>query len=157
MTLTIESPAFGSGQSIPIQYTGEGQNISPPLTWSGVPPTAQELALICDDPDAPTPEPWVHWVIYKIPASATGLPENIPPAPSPDTPTGIHQGVNTSGQAGYMGPMPPPGHGVHRYHFKLYALDTPLEATAEIDKDALLDMLSNHIVAQAQLIGTYQR
>lgn len=157
MTMTVECQAFGSGQTIPTQYTGEGQDISPPLTWSGIPQAAKELVLICDDPDAPTPQPWVHWVVYKIPASATGLPEDVSKASKPDAPAGALQGVNAWGRVGYGGPMPPPGHGVHHYHFKLYALDTPLEVAAGLDKDALLNAMSGHIIAEGELIGTYQR
>ncbi len=157
MTMTVECPAFGSGQTIPTQYTGEGQDVSPPLTWSGMPQAAKELALICDDPDAPTPQPWVHWVIYKIPASATGLPENVAKTAQTGGEVTASQGINSWSRIGYGGPMPPPGHGVHHYHFKLYALDTPLEVAAGLDKEALLNAMSGHIIAEGELIGTYQR
>lgn len=157
MTITIESSVFGSGQSIPTRYTGEGEDGSPPLTWTGVPQSTQELALICDDPDAPTPQPWVHWVICKIPASATDLPEDVEKVSKPDTPCGAVQGINSWERVGYGGPMPPPGHGVHHYHFTLYALDTQLEATTGLDKEALLKAMSGHIIAQGKLTGLYQR
>ncbi len=157
MTVKVESSAIGSGQPIPRQYTGEGEDISPPLSWSGVPDGAKELALICDDPDAPTPEPWVHWVIYKIAASTPGLGPNVATTAAPDAPAGALQGVNSWGRVGYGGPMPPPGHGVHHYHFKVYALDAPLDVKAGLDKNALLKAMSGHVMAQGELIGTYQR
>jgi Raf kinase inhibitor-like YbhB/YbcL family protein len=159
MAITITSTAFKAGVAIPKQYTGEGDDHSPALAWSGVPGGAKELAMICDDPDAPTKEPWVHWVIYKIPADTKSLSEGIPRKPRPPAPAGALQGVNTfeSDNIGYRGPMPPPGHGVHHYHFKLYALDKPLELETGLDKKALLAAMGGHIVAQGELVGTYQR
>lgn len=157
MTIRLTSAAFSPKQPIPKKYAGEGPDVSPPLNWSGIPKEAKELALICDDPDAPRPEPWVHWVIYKIPASATGLPEGIAKSPQPPEPAGVVQGANTWGRIGYGGPMPPPGHGVHRYFFKLYALDAPLNVGPGLDKDQLLKAMTGHILAQGELIGTYQR
>lgn len=160
MTLQISSSAFAQGKPIPKKYTGEGVDVSPPLAWSGIPDKAKELALICDDPDAPTDEPWVHWVIYKIPPTAKGLPEGVPRKSQLKEPAGAVQGKNSWPEAqaiGYRGPMPPPGHGVHHYHFKLYALDAPLEADSGLDKKALLEKLKDHILAQTELMGTYQR
>src|SRR5262245_41575250 len=121
----LQSPAFESGAAIPRKHTGDGEDISPALSWSDLPPGTQELALIVDDPDAPTPEPWVHWVMYRIPISASQLPERIPPAQRVPQPAGAVQGRNTwPNGLGYRGPAPPKGHGVHRYFFRLYALDT---------------------------------
>ena len=147
--LTVRSTAFSSGATIPAKYTGEGQDLSPPLEWSGVPATAKEIAIICDDPDAPRREPWVHWVAYKIPASTTSLPEGAR--------SGFVEGRNDFGQAGYGGPMPPRGHGVHHYHFKLYALDQPLDAAPGLGKSDVLKAIRGHIVAEGELIGTYER
>ena len=147
--LTITSTAFAAGQPVPKKYTGDGEDKSPPLSWSGVPAAAKELALIVDDPDAPTDEPWVHWVIYKIPASAKGLAEGDP--------AGAPQGKNSFDNVGYGGPSPPPGHGTHHYHFKLYALGAPLAVQGGLDKKALLSAMSGHIIAQGELIGTYER
>jgi Raf kinase inhibitor-like YbhB/YbcL family protein len=115
--------------------------------------------LIVDDPDAPIAEPWVHWVIYKIPGSATGLKEGIPRQEKLDDPKGALQGKNTwpSGNLGYRGPAPPRGHGVHHYHFKLYALDAELDLKPGLDKKALLAAMAGHILAQGELIGTFQR
>ena len=157
MTLTIRSSAFADQARIPKRFTGDGEDVSPELSWSGVPAGAKELALICDDPDAPTPEPWVHWVIYKIPTTATGLRENIPKTGSMSEPAGAMQGVNSWSAIGYRGPAPPRGHGVHHYHFKLYAVDTALNVAAGVDNKKLLSAMQGHIVAQGELVGTYER
>lgn len=160
MALQITSTAFGPNERIPEKYTGEGDDLSPPLSWSGLPGDATSLALICDDPDAPTPEPWVHWVIYDIPADTSELPEGVAPDPTLDQPAGARQGENSwdEGQTiGYRGPMPPPGHGTHHYHFRLYALDTKLDLAAGATKQALLDAMSGHILGEAVLTGTYSR
>ena len=160
MTIQITSSAFAQGQPIPKKHTGEGSDVSPALAWSGLPEKTKELALICDDPDAPTPEPWVHWVIYKIPATVTGLPEGVPRKPQLKDPPGTLQGLNSWPAAeamGYRGPMPPPGHGVHHYYFKLYALDAPIEAEPGLDKKAVLAKIRGHILAEGVLMGTYER
>lgn len=157
MTLTIQSSAFTQGQAIPRRYSGEGEDMSVPLSFSGIGEDVKELALIVDDPDAPTPQPWVHWVIYKIPPDVAGLAEGIAADAQLSSPAGALQGRNTSGDIGYHGPMPPPGHGVHRYYFKLYALDTQLDLKAGADKQALLAAMEGHILAQGELLGTYQR
>ncbi len=157
MTLTIQSSAFADGEPIPRRYSGEGQDISPPLSWSDIPEAAKELAMIVDDPDAPRPQPWVHWVIYKIPLEAAGLAEGIPADAELSSPAGALQGRNTSGDIGYHGPMPPPGHGLHHYYFKLYALDTQLSLKSDADKQALLSAMEGHILAQGELVGSYQR
>ncbi len=160
MSLSITCSAFTQGHPIPKKFTGEGTNVSPPLVWSEVPEGTKELALICDDPDAPTDEPWVHWVIYKIPADAKGLPEGILRKSKPKEPHGVLQGKNSwpaGDNIGYRGPMPPPGHGVHHYYFKLYALDVALEEQAGWDKKTLLEKIDDHILAEGALIGTYER
>ncbi|MCS7306079.1 MAG: YbhB/YbcL family Raf kinase inhibitor-like protein [Thermoguttaceae bacterium] len=160
MAMELSSSAFRAGGPIPRRYTGEGEDVSPPLEWKGVPEGTKEFALICDDPDAPTPEPWVHWVLYKIPATVSNLPEGLPKTLQLSEPPGAMQGKNswTSGQTiGYRGPMPPPGHGVHRYHFTLYALDAPLNIQPGETKKNLLKKMEGHILATATLIGTYQR
>src|SRR5208337_3915886 len=127
MTITLTSPAFAANQAIPVKHTGEGQNRSPALVWSGIPAQAKELALICDDPDAPRPPPWVHWVLYGLPLATQSLPEGVDPEPTLIEPKGACQGRNSSSTIGYQGPMPPKGHGTHHYHFKLYALDAALK------------------------------
>jgi len=157
MKITITSSAFKHNEPIPRKYTGEGTDVSPPLAWSGIPDGARELALIMDDPDAPRAEPWVHWVIYKLPPTLTGLPEGVPKTPTLSEPAGATQGNNTWPKIGYNGPMPPPGHGVHHYHFKLYALDTTLDLQPGLDKKGLLAKMQGHILGEGELIGTYER
>lgn len=160
MALKIESTAFAHGRAIPKKYTGDGDDVSPELHWSKVPEGTQQFALICDDPDAPTPQPWVHWIIYRIPADVRALPEAVAPTATLETPAGAVQGTNSwpRGQTlGYRGPAPPPGHGVHHYHFKLYAVDAPLKLAPGADKPALLKAMEGHILGQAELVGTYQR
>lgn len=157
--MRIESSAFADGQPIPKQYTGEGKDVSPPLSFSEVPEGTAELALICDDPDAPVPKAWIHWVIYKMPAEISGLQEGVERTAELSNPAGALQGTNSwdRDNIGYRGPMPPPGHGIHHYHFKLYALDAAMPARAGLDKDSLLAAVKGHILAEAELVGTYQR
>ncbi len=155
MTLTIQSSAFSNNEPIPVRFTADGADVSPPLSWSGVPDNARELALIMDDPDAPGAQPWVHWVIYKIPADAGGLAEGVATTERPSEPAGSLQGKNSWGNIGYGGPSPPSG--LHHYHFKVYALDTELNVVAGLDKAGLLAAMEGHIVVQAELIGTYRR
>ena len=156
MSLTITSTAFTPDGAIPSLYTCEGKDISPPLAWSGAPAGTLSLALIVDDPDAPDPAApkmtWVHWVLYNIPAAANGLPEAIK---STVLPPGTREGVNNWGRTGYGGPCPPIGR--HRYFHKLYALDTALPELKRPDKAALEKAIQGHVLAQAVLIGTYQK
>ena len=157
MKLSLTSTTFADGEPIPRRYSGEGEDISVPLSISGVPAGVKELAMIVDDPDAPRPQPWVHWVIYKIPAGTNSLAEGIAKVGELAEPAGARQGKNTSDNIGYQGPMPPGGHGVHHYHFKLYALDIQLDLKAGADKQELLSAMAGHIVAETELIGTYER
>jgi Raf kinase inhibitor-like YbhB/YbcL family protein len=157
MSLTLQTKAFANGQAIPVRFTGDGADVSPELTWTDPPAGTKELALIVDDPDAPTAEPWVHWVIYKIPADVRTLAEGVPARPALDRPGGTVQGKNSWGTVGYRGPAPPKGHGTHHYHFRLHALDAPLQAAAGLDKNVLLKLMKGHILAQAEVVGTYQR
>jgi len=160
--IELTSTAFGAGQAIPPRYAEDGEDLSPPLAWSGLPEATRELALICDDPDAPSPkrpaaEPWVHWVLYKIPPGAGGLPEGIPAAARLEDPPGAIQGNNSWPTIGYRGPAPPPGSGTHRYFFKLYALDVELDVAPGLDKKALLEAMSGHVLGEGELMGTYER
>lgn len=155
--LTITSEAFKEKETIPRKYTGDGQDISPPLSWSDLPLGTKELALIVDDPDAPTPKPWVHWVIYAIPPDLMHLPEGIAHPLHVSEPSGLLQGVNSWGKVGYGGPAPPKNHGLHHYHFKLYALDMTLNVDPGATKEVVLDAIAGHVLAQGELIGTYQR
>ena len=149
MNLSITSTAFPHNGEIPTRYTCEGDDIAPPLAFGGVPKTARSLALIMDDPDAPMGT-WVHWVMAGIPASTSELAEGGKPLP-----TGTRDGKNSWNRAGYGGPCPPIGR--HRYFFKLYALDTDLADLKSFDKDQLLAAMKGHILAEAELIGTYQK
>lgn len=152
MQLALTSPAFTHGQPIPRKYTCDGEDVSPPLSWTGVPPDAKSLALIADDPDAPVGT-WVHWVLFDIPPGQGGLPEHLPPTAELDG-TGIH-GSNSWQHLGYGGPCPPGG--THRYFFKLYALDTLLALPAGAGKAQLLSAMEGHVLAHTELMGTYQR
>ncbi len=151
-SLEISSPAFAPGAMIPVRYTCDGEDESPPLNWHGAPDGVQSFALIMDDPDAPAGT-WVHWVIFNMPASATGLPAAIPPRPT--LADGSVQGVNSWRRVGYGGPCPPRGQ--HRYFFKLYALDAPLSLGPSATKADLLRAMEGHILARAELMGVYRR
>jgi len=153
MELSIYSPAFSEGALIPTKYTCEGSNISPQLDWSGVPEGTRSLALICDDPDAPSGT-FTHWVIFNIPPDSKGLPETM--SLTPRLTDGSIQGINDFGLIGYGGPCPPPGK-PHRYRFNLYALDKQLDLNAGSSKNQVLNAIKNHILAQGQITGTYQR
>ena len=156
MALTLTSPAFAPGAAIPARHTCEGEDLSPALQWSGVPDNARSLALIVDDPDAPDPKAprtvWVHWVLYNLPAGASALPEGVPPEGLPE---GTREGLNDWKQTGYRGPCPPIGR--HRYFHKLYALDALLPDLHTPTKAQLERALAGHVVAQAELMGTYQK
>jgi Raf kinase inhibitor-like YbhB/YbcL family protein len=152
MTLEITSSAFSKGEMIPTGYTCDGPDVSPELAWTGVPETTQSLALICDDPDAPMGT-WVHWVLFNIPPGARGLPGEISPDAALEN--GARHGTNDFGRLGYGGPCPPGG--THRYFFKLYALDTELDLASGITKAQLIEAMEGHILAEAQLMGTYNR
>jgi len=157
VSIRISSSAFAHNDHIPKRHTGDGDDLSPSLSWSELPAGTKVLAVICDDPDAPTPKPWVHWVIYNIPADMTLLPEGVAAGGRVREPAGTAQGVNSWGTLGYRGPAPPRGHGLHHYHFKLYALDTRLEVGPAADKDAVLAAIKGHVLAEGELIGVYQR
>ncbi|MFH0793516.1 MAG: YbhB/YbcL family Raf kinase inhibitor-like protein [bacterium] len=147
--LTLRSSAFEPGARIPKKYSGEGSDTSPALMWEGTPDGTKEFALVCDDPDAPTAEPWVHWIVYGIPAGRGSLPEG--------SAAGNKEGKNSWGRISYGGPMPPPGHGTHRYFFRLYALDKTLDLKPGATKKELLSAMKDHILAQGELMGTYSR
>lgn len=153
MKIEITSPAFAEGRPIPPNHAFDNQDLSPALQWSGVPPATKSLALICDDPDAPMGT-WVHWVIYDLPQTAAGLSEGVPK--TPELANGAKQGVNDYKRIGYGGPCPPPGK-PHRYFFKLYALDRRLDLKSGATKADLLKAMDGHVLAEGQLMGTYQR
>jgi Raf kinase inhibitor-like YbhB/YbcL family protein len=156
MALKIVSPAFQPDGPIPSKYTCEGEDVSPPLAWSGAPPNTKIFALIVDDPDAPDPakpqRAYVHWVVSNLPATATALPEN---ASKKGLPKGAVQGKNDWGKPEYGGPCPPIGR--HRYFFKLYALDRELSRLSAPTKADLERAMKGHVLESPELIGTYQK
>jgi Raf kinase inhibitor-like YbhB/YbcL family protein len=148
MAIDVTSTAFEEGGAIPARYTCDGLNISPPLQWSSVPDGTRSLALISDDPDAPSGT-FVHWVIYNLPPDTRRLPEDVPNRET--LPSGAVQGVNGAGTLGYRGPCPPSG--THRYFFKVYALDTELDPGG----GDLVGAMEGHVLAEGRLMGTYRR
>ena len=154
--MNLTSPAFQYNAAIPARFTCDGADVSPALNWTGLPAGTKSLALIVDDPDAPDPRAprmtWVHWVLYNLSPDAPGLPEAVA---STALPAQTGQGLNDWGRTGYGGPCPPIGR--HRYFHKLYALDTRLPDLGNPTKPALEKAMAGHILAKAELIGTYQR
>lgn len=157
MAFILASSGFENGTKVAAKFTGEGFDTSPELHWSGAPEGTKEFALICDDPDAPTDEPWVHWLVYGIPADAGRLPEDLAKDERPGEPAGMMQGKNSWGRIGYGGPMPPPGHGVHRYNFALYSVGEPLKLKPGATKKELLAAAESHVLGKAILVGLYER
>lgn len=153
MSIKITSTAFEQGMTIPKQYTGDGVDQSPPLRWSEPPVGTKSIALICDDPDAPRGT-WVHWVLFNVPPQTRDLEEGVPTTPT--LPSGASQGRNDFGNIGYGGPAPPQGK-PHRYYFKLYALAATMDLNDGATKADLEDAMKGHILAEGQLMGTYQR
>jgi len=156
MTMELSSTAFGPGAAIPGRYSCEGSDVSPPLQWRGVPASAKSLVLIVDDPDAPDPRApkmtWVHWVLANLPADSAGLPEGIAPAALPK---GTVEGINDWKRTGYGGPCPPIGR--HRYFHKLYALDVMLGGLKHPTKAQVEIAMKGHVLAHAELVGTYEK
>ena len=156
MALSLSSPVFTHNGPIPKLYTCQGKDISPSINWSGLPDGTKSLVLIVDDPDAPDPaapkRTWVHWVLYNIPPSASGLPEAVN---ATGLPSGTRQGRNDWDRTGYGGPCPPIGR--HRYFHKLYALDIVLQDLKQPNKATVLEAIEGHVIESAELIGTYQK
>jgi Raf kinase inhibitor-like YbhB/YbcL family protein len=156
MPLIVKSSAFAGGGEIPRRYTCEGDDISPPLAWSGAPAGTKSFALVVDDPDAPDPKAprmrWVHWVLYNLPATANALPEGVKPSALP---AGTCEGRNDWNRTGYGGPCPPIGR--HRYFHKLYALDAVLAGLGTPGRAELERAIKGHVLAEAELVGTYQK
>ena len=148
-SINVTSPAFSNNAAIPARYTCSGADVSPPIRWSGIPDGAQSVALTVIDPDAPG-KPFVHWVIFNLPASSSDLPEASAP------PEGSMQGRNDFGSNGYRGPCPPPG-APHHYHFKIYALDTKLSLGSGASESAFEDAIKGHVLGMGELVGTFRR
>ncbi|HWE13395.1 MAG TPA: YbhB/YbcL family Raf kinase inhibitor-like protein [Solirubrobacteraceae bacterium] len=144
--LKITSPAFKHHERIPDRHSGDGEDVSPELMWSGVPDGTKAFAIVVHDPDAPLVDGFTHWVAYKIPGNANTLPEGAAAAVN---------GTNSMGNAGYNGPAPPPGHGTHHYYFWIYALDDDLDLEPGLDRRALLERIEDHVIEQARLVGTF--
>lgn len=155
-SMNLSSTAFDANSNIPASCTCDGNDVSPPLSWSGIPPNAKSLVLIVDDPDAPDPAApkmtWVHWVLYNIPVAASGLPQAVT---ARDLPSGTREGLNDWKRSGYGGPCPPVGR--HRYFHKLYALDVILPDLGKPSKAALEKAMQGHVLDQTELIGLYRR
>jgi Raf kinase inhibitor-like YbhB/YbcL family protein len=149
LQIVVKSDAFAEGETIPVRYTADSDDVSPPLTWSGVPHEAKSLALVCEDPDAPRGT-FTHWVLFNLPPETRQFTEGIAP------PAGAVQGTNDYGKLGYGGPSPPPGK-PHRYYFKLFALDGPLDLPSGAKRADLLKAIEGRIVAQGQHMGRYGR
>jgi Raf kinase inhibitor-like YbhB/YbcL family protein len=157
--MVVASPTLKADETMPSDYTPDGRNLSPPLTWSNVPAATVEFAVVCEDPDAGNPPPFVHWVIYKIPATATGLPEGIPIDPAAAMPpeiAGAIQGVSGFRRAIYRGPAPPPGK-PHHYHFVVYALDANLGLKPGLTRADLLAAINGHVIGRGELVSIYER
>ncbi len=146
--LAIRSDAFEAHGTLPERHTGDGEDVAPPLEWSGVPEGTRSFAVVCHDPDAPLVDGFTHWVAYNISGNAEGLPEGG---------EGATNGVNSFGNEGYNGPAPPPGHGPHHYYFWVYALDEDLGLEGGLDRRALLERIEDHVIEQQRVIGTYER
>lgn len=153
--MKLGSAAFRDGGTIPTAHTCDGADRSPPLAWSGAPPEAKSLALICDDPDAPG-KTWVHWVLFNLPATVSQLPEDVAKTEKLAGVGGATQGITDFRRVGYGGPCPPPGK-PHRYFFKIYALDAHLPLKASATKADVERAMQGHVLAEAQLMGTYGR
>jgi Raf kinase inhibitor-like YbhB/YbcL family protein len=151
LVFELTTSAFAPGQPIPARHTCTGENLSPPLRWTRPPEGTASLALVVDDPDAPG-RTWLHWVAWGIPPTATELSEGVT-AESP----GLTQGTNDFGERGYGGPCPPPGHGAHRYFFRLYALDTAISLPAGASRVELEARMKGHIKASTELMGKFWR
>jgi len=145
--LKLTSPAFDHHRAIPARHSGDGEDVSPELMWSGAPEGTKAFAIVVHDPDAPLVDGFTHWVAYGIPGDANNLPEGGGDA--------ITHGTNSMGNAGYNGPAPPPGHGTHHYYFWVYALDDDLDLEPGLDRRALIDRIEDHVIEQARLVGTY--
>ena len=158
-SIVVESPTMASGETMSREYTPDGRNLSPPLTWANLPEGTREIAVICADFGAGNPPPWVHWIIYGIPATAPGLPEGLPIQPGqvmPDDIAGAIQGHNGWRRPYYRGPAPPLGT-PHLYHFTVYALDEELGLGPRLTREDLLEAMEGHIIGRGELVPVYER
>lgn len=157
--LVVESPRMKTGESMAKDFTPDGRNVSPPITWTGTPAATKSFAVICADFGAGAPPPWVHWIIYNIPGTAKGLPEGVPIDPAAAMPAdiaGATQGHNGWRRAIYRGPAPPVGT-THIYYFTVYALDADLKLKPNLTRAELLDAIKGHVIGQGEMVPTYER
>jgi Raf kinase inhibitor-like YbhB/YbcL family protein len=147
--MEVTSEAFKTGQPIPNKYTRDDGNVSPPLTWKGAPSETREYVVICEDPDAPGYQPWIHWLVWGIPGENNSIAEGDA--------SSFKEGKNSNGEIEYTGPMPPPGHGEHHYHFKVFALDEPLRLKRGANRDEVLKAMEGHVIDQGEIVGVYTR
>jgi Raf kinase inhibitor-like YbhB/YbcL family protein len=154
MAIEVTSTIFKDGDDIPARYTCDGKNLSPPLNWTGVPQTAQSLALLMDDPDAPSGT-YTHWILFNIPRRIEGLPEDVPKEEK--LADGSRQCLNSSGNFGYTGPCPPAGHGSHRYYFRIYALDREIHLNKGSKREDFLTAIEGQVLEEGQLMGRFER
>ena len=155
--LRVSSPAFGDGQPIPETFAAEGQNISPTLAWTAGPAGTRSYVVMMEDPDVGQDPPFVHWLLYDVPAGVTRLDEAVPGGPAPPRPEGARQGPNEYGSLGYYGPRPPKGDPAHEYHFQVFALDTMLNLPFGATRAELLDAMRGHVLAAGSVVGTFER
>ena len=156
-TVYVSQREPGDGAAIPMPYSGYGERFSPPLRWSNAPASTKSFVLLMEDPDAKTPKPYLHWLLYNVPAETTRLPESVPAPPRLEEPKGALQGRNSRGHIGYVGPRPPEGDPPHHYHFQIFALDTLLNVPLGADREAVLTAMTGHVIARGELVGTFQR
>jgi len=152
--ISVVSDALGADGDFDLRHTAYGENLSLPLRWTPV-EGASAYAIVIEDPDAPSPAPFVHWLIWNIPAATASLPEGLPKVGALASPRGALQGTNGDGGVGYFGPRPPAGTGAHHYHIQVFALDGPINEAASVDLPHLQDALQGHVLADGELVGTF--
>jgi Raf kinase inhibitor-like YbhB/YbcL family protein len=147
-TINVTSTAFTDGGSLPVTFTADGAGVAPPIAWSNIPDGARSVVLIVEDPDAPAPKPFAHWLVYSLPVTAGSI---------ASSPAGGREGKNSMLKNGYTPPAPPAGHGMHHYHFQVFALDVVLELGEGAGRSALLDAMRNRVIAWGEIVATYER
>jgi Raf kinase inhibitor-like YbhB/YbcL family protein len=155
--ISVQSEAFENGSAIPFKYSADGLGISPPLSWSNLPQGTQSVAVVVEDPDAPTPEPFVHWLVYNVPAGINAIPENVGHDATISEIGSAMQGKNSSLKIGWAGMAPPKGDTLHHYHFQVFALDRTLDLKPKAGRTELFNAMAGHVIGRGEIVGTYQR
>jgi Raf kinase inhibitor-like YbhB/YbcL family protein len=154
--LRVMSPVFGEGEALLDAFAGP-RAPSPPIVWQDAPPNVKEFVVVCEDPDAPMPSPFVHWIAYGIPQGVSELPLDIPKSERPQSPPGLKQGLNGAHEPGFTGAAPPVGHGVHHYHFQVFGLDAPLSLRKKRPHlDDIFTAMHGHVIAFGETVGTFE-